>query len=419
MVGGNQLIQDTLINAGHFELAQEPGQLRADDRYQQIRSEINRRQSLFDSGTDWERVYELAAEIATTQGVDLLVACYFSVAACKTRGVAGTASGLELILVVMAHSIDVAQMAPSKRTEILNWAIARMIPELKDLPLTQDNQREWYRCEYACQQLYELMHRKQPELMPNLDSVGFQIFEALDKNGAPPSAFDMSQIAVAQKRGKRRFTRLLLWLVAFTGVGSLSFYMGLEDWLQVSASQGVMANWQRFDKVFELPQQPGDELKVYPEQQDYLLELDKFYQRFAQSRTQAANLRLSLQHWQGSQNNLEELREQAKQLDTYASSLSPFLGRTYFIEGLINSGQLARAEQELTLLDKELKALLIKRSLLARSINTHQQQLQSVEGASTAQESAKEQANTDSQTQSVASTAPTVTTTTSDEHVTN
>lgn len=88
-----------------------PAQLREDNRYQQMRSEINRRQSPFSGGTDWEKVYDLAATLAMTDGVDLLAASYFSVAAAKTRGIAGLASGLELLLTVLAHSKEMALSA--------------------------------------------------------------------------------------------------------------------------------------------------------------------------------------------------------------------------------------------------------------------------------------------------------------------
>ncbi len=139
-----------------------PAQLREDNRYQQMRSEINRRQSPFSGGTDWEKVYDLAATLAMTDGVDLLAASYFSVAAAKTRGIAGLASGLELLLTVLAHSKEMGTISPEKCAEILNWAIGKLLPELKDMQATEGNIREWYRCEYACQQLFELMQRVNP-----------------------------------------------------------------------------------------------------------------------------------------------------------------------------------------------------------------------------------------------------------------
>jgi type VI secretion system protein VasL len=117
----------------------------------------------------------------------------------------------------------------------------------------------------------------------------------------------------------------------------------------------------------------NDEPYIYPEQVDYLLELDKYFQRFAASRTRAANLSKELQQWQGlDANKLSALQRQSRDMAEYASSLSPVLARAYFIDELLKQQQNERAAQELTLLDRQLKSLLIKRTLLAQSLGLTQ-----------------------------------------------
>ncbi|MBO2589777.1 type VI secretion system ImpA family N-terminal domain-containing protein [Shewanella algae] len=383
------MIQQTTVNAGWFRMTAAPAQLREDNRYQQMRSEINRRQSPFSGGTDWEKVYDLAATLAMTDGVDLLAASYFSVAAAKTRGIAGLASGLELLLTVLAHSKEMGTISPEKCAEILNWAIGKLLPELKDMQATEGNIREWYRCEYACQQLFELMQARQPKQMPNLDALGFQIFDKIDgvKQPAKRPAVATSAQQQSNSKGLSWPLGLILLLLALTAghfAEPLGLTIGQKFWPELFApkppeqvtqlpTETALPLWQKIDQLFGAAPLANDEPYVYPEQVDYLLELDKYFQRFAASRTRAANLSKELQQWQGlDANKLSALQRQSRDMAEYASSLSPVLARAYFIDELLKQQQNERAAQELTLLDRQLKSLLIKRTLLAQSLGLTQ-----------------------------------------------
>lgn len=362
-----------------------PSQLREDSRYQQMRSEINRRQSPFSGGTDWQKVYDLAATLAMTDGVDLLAASYFAVAAAKTRGIAGLASGSELLLTVLAHSKEMGSISPEKCAEIINWAIGKLLPEIKDMQVTEGNIREWYRCEYACQQLFELMQARQPKQMPNLDALGFQIFDKIDVAKQPLKKQPQTggQKQQANDKGMSWSLGLVLLLLALTAghfAKPLGLFIGQMFWPERFASRSVDAVTQlpndvvlplslKMDLLFGAATIPQGESNVHPEQLSYLLELDKYFQRFAASRTKAANLSRELQQWQGSDaTKLSQLQRQSRDMADYASSLSPVLARTYYIDDLLKQQQIERAEQELNLLDKQLKSLLIKRTLQAYHI---------------------------------------------------
>lgn len=362
-----------------------PSLLREDSRYQQMRSEINRRQSPFSGGTDWQKVYDLAATLAITDGVDLLAASYFAVAAAKTRGIAGLASGSELLLTVLAHSKEMGSISPEKCAEIINWAIGKLLPEIKDMQVTEGNIREWYRCEYACQQLFELMQARQPKQMPNLDALGFQIFDKIDvaKQPLKKQPQTVGQKQQTSDKGMSWSLGLVLLLLALTAghfAKPLGLFIGQMFWPERFASRSVDAVTQlpndvvlplslKMDLLFGATTIPQGEFNVHPEQLSYLLELDKYFQRFAASRTKAANLSRELQQWQGSDAaKLSQLQRQSRDMADYASSLSPVLARTYYIDDLLKQQQIERAEQELNLLDKQLKSLLIKRTLQAYQI---------------------------------------------------
>ncbi|WP_394393087.1 hypothetical protein [Shewanella woodyi] len=122
---------------------------------------------------------------------------------------------------------------------------------------------------------------------------------------------------------------------------------------------------QRIDRAFSLPQ--GEPLvSIYPEQVSLLVELDKNYQRFANARTIMANLS---QLSQALPESRDKVKQETLSIAQYASSLSPILGRTYYIGDLLEDKEYARAEVELNQLNSQLKALLIKRTLFAQQLH--------------------------------------------------
>ena len=66
-----------------------------------------------------------------------------------------------------------------------------------------------------------------------------------------------------------------------------------------------------------------------------------------------------------------KVQQESLVLAQYASSLSPILGRTYYVEDLLEAKEYARAEIELGQLNNHLKALLIKRTLLTQQLKNN------------------------------------------------
>ncbi|MBQ4892192.1 type VI secretion system ImpA family N-terminal domain-containing protein [Shewanella sp. MMG014] len=360
-----------------FNLASELTELRNSSAYQQMRVEINRRNNPLSGGTDWEKVYQLALQISSGLGADLLTSAYFVTAASKTRGVSGLASGLDLMLSVISFSSELTQLPNEKVSEIINWAVTKVTPEIKKMAVTSSNVREWYRCEHACQKLFELITQKQPQQVPNLDALGYLIFEKIDlletnKVGG------MASTTLNTAPVKVKNTRWLLWTLSSLIIicSLLSSYLSVAYHQQVSEKLPLWLYQepekeletsiaQRIDQVFSLAQ--GEPLiSIYPEQVNLLVELDKNYQRFTNVRTSMANLRLLSQALPDTR---DKVKQEAQSIAQYASSLSPILGRAYYIGDLLDSKEYGRAKAELNQLDSHIKALLIKRTLLVQQLH--------------------------------------------------
>ena len=370
-------MQNNVCRVNRFKLASNPKSLREQPLYQEMRAEINRRNNPLSGGTDWDKVCRLAQELANTSGADLLTSAYYISAASKTQGVSGLASGLELMLSIVSYSSEIEAMAAEKVAEIINWAVTKVTPELKKMAATPANVRDWYRCEYACQQLFELLKQKQPQQVPNLDVLGYVIFEKLDhiETQQRKSIAKVTHIGVDKTKSAKKRTP---WMVAIAGLSALVFgcigvYAGvsyqdeirqqLPRWFTPVVVVEVQAPTvaQLIDELFNLPRQDTS-LSIYPEQVNYLIELDKNFRRFSAARTKMANLS---QLTRQAPVNIRQVQGAAKDVANYASSLSPILARTYFIDDLLKDESYVRAGGELAQLDTQLKALLIKRTLLA------------------------------------------------------
>lgn len=364
-----------------FNLATDLVKLRNTAAYQQMRVEINRRSSPLSGGTDWDEVYQLAEQLSLGLGADLLTSAYFVTAASKTRGVSGVASGLELMLSIVSYSSELTHLPNEKVAEIINWAVTKATPEIKKMTVTLDNIRDWYRCEYSCQKLFELLTQKQPQQVPNLDVLGYLIFEKID-------LLETNKVTVPNNLTSRQVqpkAKAKLWLVLLLSSLMIvccvaSSYLTVIYHEQVSERLPLWLYQepdpipevepsvaQRIDDVFSLPLQ-APLVSIYPEQLSLLIELDKNYQRFSHARTLLANLSLVAKELPSSR---AEVQQQSLVLAQYASSLSPILGRTYYVEDLLEAKEYARAEIELEQLNNHLKALLIKRTLLTQQLKNH------------------------------------------------
>lgn len=402
----------------NFQINSDEAQLRDSDEYQQIRSEINRRFNPLAGVTDWERVKLLCEKLACNHGVDLLVSIYFTVASVKTQGLQGLANGLELQSAVL--SCDSTSTLPSSRiTELYQWMLERIGHEIKSLRPGHSQLRELYRCERALQLIDSQLTLLSSGNIPALDSLGFTLFEHIDKLETTQS---ISMVTKVEKSPIVKWLGIAILLGVILGIGFSGliqlfqyYHQPLESIITKSYSPNVFysstglslhekPSIELLEKyrpeliafytstikrlVIEPYQSPSRVLalsttltKFYPNDSQvkllaktvekwnnkYSNEFIRLSERFTDARTHIANLELFLE-----KGDITKAISQAKDLDQYAESLSPLLSRMLYIESMIKNKNNILAKQELTKLDMQLISLLLEKSRLENIILQHQ-----------------------------------------------
>ncbi|HIF9056234.1 TPA: type VI secretion system ImpA family N-terminal domain-containing protein [Photobacterium damselae] len=164
-----------------YKLVAHEDELRDSDCYQRIRDAINKRNSPLSGSVDWQLVQQLCDELGRTDGFDFIATIYFTIAAIKNEGLAGLANGLELQVVAVDTFIRNSSFPAQKRAELYQWMLGRIGNELRALKPTQSQLRDLYRCERACQRLNEIFIEVQPEHIPDLEAIGYVVFEHIDR----------------------------------------------------------------------------------------------------------------------------------------------------------------------------------------------------------------------------------------------
>ncbi|WP_283131932.1 type VI secretion system ImpA family N-terminal domain-containing protein [Enterovibrio norvegicus] len=399
--------------------AGDTSRLRDSSDYQKIRSEINRRFNPLAGLTDWEKVRTLCEKVAQEEGGDLLVAIYYTVAAMKTRGLAGLANGLELQVSVLGTGHEDNDMPAARRLELYRWMLGRIGEEVRAMRPEQGQIRELYRCERSLQAIDAFLSKQNGTKVDDLDALGFTIFEHIDRLESRSAS--RAPAMPIEVEVKKQNVNALIFFVGLA-VGAVAIYLllqlqgtrpnpttqlttalpepkiiTLEEAQQIHQEFGTEALSSHreqlltayTDKVSVLTASTsGDNLLegielanslayVFPEapevtlmnknlqdwQEGLLAEVEELKQRFVTARTRAANLSLSAKN-----GNFSQVEALATGLENYAISLSPLIGRLTFVEQQIAEGNLERAKQELALLDADLKAITLEKALLEREI---------------------------------------------------
>ena len=99
--------------------------------------------------------------------------------------------------------------------------------------------------------------------------------------------------------------------------------------------------------------------------------LEALSERFKKTRTDAANLSRALQRLPSTGREISRIKAMATDLKNYAISLSPLLGRSFYIEENLQKNNTQVAQQELTKLDQQVNALALKVDDLQKMLNQH------------------------------------------------
>ena len=398
-----------------FRLVTNESQLRDSPTYQQIRSEINRRNIPLSGGTDWENVRVLCERIGASEGVDLLVAVYYTVAAIKTQGLNGLAVGLELQAALIKKFGGNSAFPAVRRAELLTWMIGKIGPEIRSLKPSVRQLRELYRCERACHSLHNQFNLLQPDQIPDLDMVAFTIFEFIDQL---ETNAEIAQPKIIEITPTLSWKRRLLPYIGGAGVAvsllftsnylvenldtprsivtiekelprvmgaayieTLPSIIDIGNWnsdktkistLYINQSARLI-NKKVTDDVKEALALESTLQALYPLdsalvkrslpmaqwKKEMLAVVEKQYGRFSRARTNAANINLMVEN-----DKYAQAKVLAKKMEGYAIGLSPVYGRAMYIEELIGQGKVKASEAELDKLLYNLKALNLKIALL-------------------------------------------------------
>ena len=398
-----------------FRLVSDEVQLRDSSTYQDIRSEINRRNVPLSGGTDWDKVRVLCEQIGANEGVDLLVAIYYTVAATKTQGLTGLAVGLELQTALIKKFGSNSAFPAVRRSELFAWMIGKIGPEIRSLKPSVKQLRELYRCERACHSLHNQFNYLQPEQVPDLDMVAFTIFEYIDQletnaEIAQPKIIEVIPKVSLWKKLLPYFGGVSIAIIGFVGTEYVlphintpksmvtiektlpKVILGEEikalpsslDFGNFESNRLSISNLYTSQTTNLIAKKVTDDVQqalgltstlsaLYPEeetlplmaqwQQEMLDVVENQYRRFSQARTNAANINLMIE-----KDRYEQARKLSRKMEDYAISLSPVYGRAMYIEELIEKGEIKASKAEIETLLYNLKALNLKVALLENKV---------------------------------------------------
>ncbi|WP_232312676.1 type VI secretion system ImpA family N-terminal domain-containing protein [Enterovibrio coralii] len=196
--------------------------LRDASEYQKIRSEINRRFNPLAGSTDWDKVRELCEQLAEREGVDLLVAIYYTVAAMKTQGLSAFADGLELQVTVLRTPND-DDMPFAKQADLYRWMLGRIGEEVRAMRPSLEQLRDLYRCERALESIDRYLSLNDEGKVEDLDVLGYAIFEHIDRIERSAKAQPLvNHVEVVEERQKQNSGALVFAIGLL--VGGLGYY---------------------------------------------------------------------------------------------------------------------------------------------------------------------------------------------------
>ncbi|MEZ8140858.1 type VI secretion system ImpA family N-terminal domain-containing protein [Enterovibrio sp. FF113] len=410
------MAQWMLTDIDGVKLAADDSRLKDSADYQKIRNEINRRFNPLAGSVDWEKVRTLCEKVATTDGADLLVAIYYTVASLKTQGLPGFANGLELQVAVLRDTRVDQAMPQAKRIELYRWMLGRLGEELRAMQPQLSQLRDLYRCERALQAIDRNLSQRGSEKVADLDVLGFTVFEHIDRLENSSHSGVITPPPVETKVKKQNACALVFVLGVLLGGASLyglQFVQGsrpspaseltvaltepkiisVEEAQQIREEFGAQGlkhyQSQLFSRYseklsmlseanvadsFRSSMELADSFQyLFPDSKEALelsesvqrwqssvaADFDELNERFITARTRAANVSLLVRT-----GRLEQLQTLAVGLENYAISLSPLIARITYAERLIQEGNVQQAEEELRIVDKNLKSIVMKNMLL-------------------------------------------------------
>lgn len=407
-------MQNTIFLDNHYyHLTDDPHKIRDLADYETVREQLNRGYNPLAGGPNWEEVHTCCMRLAKGPGLDFLMTAYFTLASLKVQGLSGYANGLELLTAHVSQRGEPSSKQASAHKDIIDWVNTRVAKELKELKPDYAALRDLYRAERYCERLHQLLEQQQPSQIVDFESVGFALFEHIDRIEARYHTLMKRQDKEVQAQqatiSRQRYYWSLIVACIVGGLLVIGAWYGYQNlaWFHkndYATSQSVpilqsSAQAKRYQKqvsktqlerwkhdvvplystsikqhmsasMLSHPWRAQQEMAVlntlYPgssqvaelnnelhkTQQDALAQTERFIERFKQIRTTMANVSLMAK-----KGHLHALQQHTQDLENFAVSLSPIYGRVDYVQTLIKRGEMDKANKEFLVLKQRLTSL--------------------------------------------------------------
>ncbi|MEP9377933.1 type VI secretion system protein TssA [Aquabacter sp. CN5-332] len=114
--------------------------VRSTPTFEELETEVRRIDTEGPAAVRWDRVGQTGLEILSSQGRDLLVACWTTYALCRTEGWRGLAVGVDCISAMVKQWWD--DFLPKReraRVGALEWLVVRLTPIIAEMPVENDD----------------------------------------------------------------------------------------------------------------------------------------------------------------------------------------------------------------------------------------------------------------------------------------
>ena len=386
------MVNSIYIEKSRFYIENDSTLIRDKEDYSLIKDNINKRIGK----TNWEEIQRLAESLAKDSGIDLVIACYYTVATFKVKGIQGFANGLSLINCCLLSEPQFSSKQKRTNKDLIDWVTSKTLKEIKSLKIGSELLSDLYRCERECQNLEDFLEKQQAQEKPNIDGITFEITKRLNKLEAP--YLNKSGILFSKKNPVSKIIRYFLLLLVGGAIGGsalkylpeflqqhqpdfkvqqpypnllgeeqlsyFSHFYGESEHLQMkqqlidlylntfnSKRYGAMVNDKKdARKILNVlqtlyPNEPAvieANLSLVSQENNAQANNQRFLSSFKEARTNAVNLSALTKkvRW-------KLLQEKAKSVEDFAISLSPIYARALYIEESIQKGNVTTAKKQL------------------------------------------------------------------------
>ena len=171
------MVNSIYIEKSRFYIENDSSLIREQENYSLIKDNINKRIGK----TNWEEIQGLAESLAKDSGIDLVIACYYTVATFKVKGIQGLANGLSLINCCLLSEPQFSSKQKRTNKDLIDWVTSKTLKEIKSLKIGSELLSDLYRCERECQNLEDFLEKQQAQEKPSIDGITFEITKSLNK----------------------------------------------------------------------------------------------------------------------------------------------------------------------------------------------------------------------------------------------